>query len=49
MGTAIGKNPIAVLIPCHRIIQASGKIGEFMWGTTRKKALLIHEILSTKK
>jgi AraC family transcriptional regulator, regulatory protein of adaptative response / methylated-DNA-[protein]-cysteine methyltransferase len=49
VGSAIGKNPIAVLIPCHRIIQASGKIGEFMWGSHRKKALLIHEILSIKK
>jgi|GEM_PF-480905 len=49
IGTAIGKNPIAVLIPCHRIILTSGKIGEYMWGQTRKKALLIHEILSTKK
>ena len=49
ISTAIGKNPIAVLIPCHRIIQASGKTGEFMWGQSRKKALLIHEILSVKK
>jgi len=49
VGTAIGKNPIAVLIPCHRVIQSSGKIGEFMWGTNRKKALLIYEILSLKK
>lgn len=49
IGTALGKNPIAVLVPCHRIIQSSGRTGEYMWGSTRKKALLIHEILSSKK
>lgn len=40
VGTAIGKNPIAFLIPCHRVIQSSGKLGGYMWGTTRKTSLI---------
>ncbi len=40
VGTAIGKNPIAFLIPCHRVIQGSGNIGGYMWGSTRKSAII---------
>ena len=40
VGTAIGKNPIALLIPCHRVIQSNGQIGGYMWGPTRKAAIL---------
>lgn len=40
VGTAIGSNPIAFLIPCHRVIQATGNLGGYMWGTTRKTALI---------
>ncbi|MCP9763261.1 bifunctional helix-turn-helix domain-containing protein/methylated-DNA--[protein]-cysteine S-methyltransferase [Lacihabitans soyangensis] len=40
VGTAIGSNPVAFLIPCHRIIQASGNLGGYMWGTTRKTAII---------
>ena len=40
VGTAIGKNPIAFLIPCHRVIQGSGDIGGYMWGPTRKSAII---------
>lgn len=40
VGTAIGRNPIAFLIPCHRVIQSSGLIGGYMWGNTRKTAIL---------
>lgn len=40
VGTAIGSNPIAFLIPCHRVIQSSGLLGGFMWGTTRKTAII---------
>ena len=40
VGTAIGKNPIAFLIPCHRVIQSSGNIGSYMWGSTRKSAII---------
>lgn len=40
IGTAIGSNPVAFLIPCHRVIQATGKIGGYLWGTTRKTAMI---------
>lgn len=43
VGTAIGKNPIAFLIPCHRVIQRSGVIGDYRWGTDRKTALIAWE------
>lgn len=43
VGTAIGSNLIALLIPCHRVIQSTGLIGGYKWGTTRKKALLVWE------
>ena len=40
VGTAIGSNPVAFLIPCHRVIQSSGALGGYMWGTTRKTAII---------
>jgi AraC family transcriptional regulator of adaptative response/methylated-DNA-[protein]-cysteine methyltransferase len=40
VGTAIGDNPVAFLIPCHRVIQASGLFGEYHWGATRKTAMI---------
>ena len=40
VGTAIGNNPVAFLIPCHRVIQSSGSFGNYMWGTTRKTAII---------
>jgi len=40
VGTAIGSNPIAFLIPCHRVIQSSGKTGGYMWGSNRKSAII---------
>lgn len=40
VGTAIGANPIAWLIPCHRVIQTSGGLGGYRWGLERKKSLL---------
>ncbi|MFC4263779.1 methylated-DNA--[protein]-cysteine S-methyltransferase [Ferruginibacter yonginensis] len=40
VGTAVGANPVAFIIPCHRVIQASGIIGEYRWGTLRKKAII---------
>ena len=39
VGRAIGANPVAFLIPCHRVIQQSGKIGGYHWGETRKHAM----------
>lgn len=43
VGTAIGKNNIALLIPCHRVIRESGEIGCYRWGLGRKAALLARE------
>lgn len=40
VGTAIGSNPVSFLIPCHRVIQATGAIGGYMWGPVRKKAII---------
>ncbi len=40
VGTAIGSNPVAYLIPCHRVIQSTGDFGGYMWGTTRKTAII---------
>jgi len=40
VGTALGKNPIAYLIPCHRVIHSDGTSGSYAWGDGRKKGLL---------
>ncbi|AWW28905.1 cysteine methyltransferase [Echinicola strongylocentroti] len=49
VGTAIGRNPVAFLIPCHRVIQASGVIGGYMWGPLRKKAIIGWEAATVEK
>ena len=40
VGTAIGDNPVAFLIPCHRVIRSSGELGGYHWGCTRKAAII---------
>lgn len=40
VGTAIGSNPVAFLIPCHRVIRSSGAIGGYRWGSIRKQLML---------
>ena len=40
VGTAIGGNPVAWLIPCHRVIRQSGETGGYMWGAARKQAII---------
>lgn len=40
VGTAIGKNPVGYLIPCHRVIRGSGEMGGYRWGCDRKQAII---------
>ena len=40
VGNAVGSNPVAWIIPCHRVIRASGVLGEYRWGGGRKLAML---------
>ncbi|WP_436899524.1 methylated-DNA--[protein]-cysteine S-methyltransferase [Acinetobacter gyllenbergii] len=47
VGTAIGSNPVAFLIPCHRVIQSTGAFGGYEWGTLRKIALIGWEGVQT--
>lgn len=48
VGTAIGSNPVAFLIPCHRVIQSTGTFGGYMWGPTRKTAIIGWEVAKTQ-
>lgn len=43
VGRAVGSNPLALLIPCHRVIRESGALGGYRWGLARKQALLAWE------
>lgn len=43
VGTAIGKNPISIIIPCHRVIRTDGGLGEYLWGQDLKSHLLALE------
>ena len=49
VGTAIGNNPVAYLIPCHRVIRSNGRLGGYMWGLNRKQALIAWESLRTEE
>jgi AraC family transcriptional regulator of adaptative response/methylated-DNA-[protein]-cysteine methyltransferase len=40
VGTAVGANPIAYIVPCHRVLPKTGDVGNYRWGSTRKKAML---------
>lgn len=43
VGTAVGANQLAFLIPCHRVIRETGVIGNYRWGSGRKRALIAWE------
>lgn len=47
VGSAIGANPVAFIIPCHRIIQSTGTLGQYHWGSTRKTAIIGWEAAMT--
>lgn len=40
VGSAVGDNPVAFLIPCHRVIKSTGEFGQYHWGPTRKTAII---------
>lgn len=44
VGAAVGANPVAVLIPCHRVIRETGELGGYRWGIARKSALHCWEV-----
>lgn len=49
VGTAIGRNPVAVLIPCHRVLRSDGGIGGYYWGIEKKKMILEWERIYKKR
>lgn len=44
VGGAVGRNPVAFLIPCHRVLRSTGHFGGYRWGAVRKRAILAWEI-----
>jgi AraC family transcriptional regulator of adaptative response/methylated-DNA-[protein]-cysteine methyltransferase len=48
VGTAIGKNPISWLIPCHRVLRKDGSLGGYHWGLRIKRAMLAYEALKAR-
>ena len=49
VGNAIGANPVAMFIPCHRVIHSTGPVRGYRWGTGRKRALIAWEIAKFSK
>jgi AraC family transcriptional regulator, regulatory protein of adaptative response / methylated-DNA-[protein]-cysteine methyltransferase len=47
VGSAIGNNPVAFLIPCHRVIKSTGEFGQYHWGSSRKTAIIGWEAART--
>ena len=43
VGTAVGQNPLAIVVPCHRVVPADGSLGGYASGIERKRWLLDHE------
>jgi AraC family transcriptional regulator of adaptative response/methylated-DNA-[protein]-cysteine methyltransferase len=46
VGSAVGANPIAFIIPCHRVIRETGALGNYHWDPIRKRAILGWELSS---
>jgi AraC family transcriptional regulator of adaptative response/methylated-DNA-[protein]-cysteine methyltransferase len=44
VGQAVGANPVAVAIPCHRVLRSTGALGDYRWGEERKLLLLAREL-----
>jgi AraC family transcriptional regulator of adaptative response/methylated-DNA-[protein]-cysteine methyltransferase len=49
VGQAVGANPVAVLVPCHRVLASGGAMGGFAWGVGKKRALLAAEGVAMSK
>jgi AraC family transcriptional regulator of adaptative response/methylated-DNA-[protein]-cysteine methyltransferase len=49
VGSAVGGNPVAFLIPCHRVIRSTGEFGQYHWGSTRKTAMIGWEAAQVHK
>jgi len=47
VGNAVGKNPVAYLIPCHRVLRKTGEMGNYRYGWARKRAILGWEMAQT--
>ncbi len=47
VASAIGRNPISYLIPCHRVLRSTGALGGYHWGIDRKRAMLAYEVART--
>ncbi len=43
VGTAVGQNPVSLIVPCHRVVQKNGVIGNYLWGTDIKRKILKEE------
>ncbi len=48
VGNAVGQNPVAYLIPCHRILRRDGSIGGYRWGQERKLMMLSQELIADR-
>ena len=46
VGTAVGRNPLPIVVPCHRVLPTSGKLGNYSGGIDKKKMLLVREGVS---
>jgi len=47
VASAVGANPVAYLIPCHRVLRASGALGGYRWGVSRKRTILARELAAS--
>ena len=43
VASAIAKNPVAIAVPCHRVVRSDGGLGGYRWGTGRKRKLIEQE------
>ena len=43
VGSAVGKNPVSYLLPCHRVLPQGGGVGQYMWGSALKQQMLAYE------